>query len=506
MVRCFIAGVQHECSSFSPIPSARRSFATVRWGVDPEPTTMGLGYGESCRAALELGFDLVTGPFSSAQPSLPAPDHVWQEIREEILGSLRAAGGVDVVWLCLHGAQMSDRTDDCEGELLAMARSIVGERAAIGCLLDLHANLSQRMLEAADFVVSCREYPHIDYHERAVEMLPVLAAAARGEVEPTTAAVRFGGPGVYPTPDEPMRSFVRRFTEAQSRPGVLQVSVNHGFEGSDQPDMSAAVVVTTDGDVNLAERIARDVAADFLAVIQSKSWNGPGVVEAIDEALAFDGGPVVLADRADNAGGGAAGDSTFVLAELLRRDAQDVALALLWDPIAVDHCHAAGLGAILPLRIGGKSGPMSGDPIDVRAEVTSLRTDALQALFGKGEPTEQLGRSAAIRIGGVDVVMNSARQQVFSRHVFTEHGIDPLRRHLLVVKSTQHFMNDFGKLAAHVVRCDGPGTMTSDLTSLPYERAPRPLLGLDPAELLELQPMTSVSSASRRALRRANQT
>jgi microcystin degradation protein MlrC len=149
---------------------------------------------------------------------------------------------------------MSDRTDDCEGELLAMARSIVGDRAAIGCLLDLHANLSQRMLEAADFVVSCREYPHIDYHERAVEMLPVLAAAARGEVEPTTAAVRFGGPGVYPTPDEPMRSFVRRFTEAQSRPGVLQVSVNHGFEGSDQPDLSAAVVVTTDGDVDLSER------------------------------------------------------------------------------------------------------------------------------------------------------------------------------------------------------------------------------------------------------------
>jgi microcystin degradation protein MlrC len=149
---------------------------------------------------------------------------------------------------------------------------------------------------------------------------------------------------------------------------------------------------------------------------------------------------------------------------------------------------------------------MSGHPLDVRAEVTSLRTDALQALFGKGEPAEQLGRSAAIRIGGVDVVMNSARQQVFSRHVFTEHGIDPLQRHLLVVKSTQHFMNDFGKLAAHVVRCDGPGTMTSDLASLPYERAPRPLLGLDPAELLELQPMASVSGASRRALRRANQT
>ena len=448
----------------------------------------------------------MAGPFSSAQPSLPAPDRVWQEIRDDILDALRAAGEVDVVWLCLHGAQMSDRTDDCEGELLSMARSIVGEHAAVGCLLDLHANLSQRMLDVADLVVSCREYPHIDYHERAVEMLPVLAATARGEVQPSTAAVRFGGPGVYPTPDEPMRSFVRRFTDAQSRPGVLQVSVSHGFEGSDQPDLSASVVVTTDGDIGLAERIAHEVASDFLAVVQSTSWAGPGVAEAIDEALAFDRGPVVLADRADNAGGGAAGDSTFVLEELIRRDVQNAGVAMLWDPIAVDHCHAAGVGAILPLRIGGKSGPMSGNPLDVRAEVVSVRTDALQALFGKGEPAERLGRSAAIRVGGIEVVMNSVRQQVFSRHVFTEHGIDPLDRHLLVVKSTQHFMNDFGRIASHVVRCDGPGTLTPDLTTLPYERAPRPLLGLDPVELLELLPMASVSGESRRARRRANRT
>ena len=138
--------------------------------------------------------------------------------------------------------------------------------------------------------------------------------------------------------------------------------------------------------------------------------------------------------------------------------------------------------------------------------MVSVRTDALQALFGKGEPAERLGRSVAIRVGGIEVVMNSVRQQVFSRHVFTEHGIDPLDRHLLVVKSTQHFMNDFGRIASHVVRCDGPGTLTPDLTTLPYERAPRPLLGLDPVELLELLPMASVSGESRRARRRANRT
>ena len=491
-LRCYIAGVQHECSSFSPIPTALRDFDTVHWGVDPEQATLGFGYGESCRVALGLGFELVTGPFSSCQPSLPAAHAVWETVREGILAPLRAAGEVDIVWLCLHGAQMSDREDDCEGDLLQAVREIVGDGAAVGCLLDLHANLSSRMLDAADLVVTCREYPHIDYGERAAEMLPVLARIRRGEVQPTTAAVRFMGPGAYPTPEEPMRSFVARFTSAQAEPGVLMVSVNHGFEGSDQPDLSASVVVTTDGDVDLAERVARRVGDDFLQTVLSRSWIGPGVTESVDAALAATAWPVVVADRADNAGAGAAGDSTFVLAELLHRGATDTAVALLWDPGAVDLCHAAGVGARLPLRIGGKCGPMSGDPLDVHAEVLALRNDATQAIFGKGEPNFRLGRTAAIRVDGVEVVLASVRTQVFSHHVFTQHGIDHLARKVLVVKSTQHFMNDFGPIAASVIRCDGPGTMTADLASLPYRRVRRPMLVLDPVDSVDLEPMPPV--------------
>lgn len=269
-LRCYVAGVQHECSSFSPIPTELRSFDTVRWGIDPEEATLGFGYGESCRVALDLGFELVTGPFSSCQPSLPAAHHVWEQVRDGILAPLRAAGPVDLVWLCLHGAQMSDQEDDCEGDLLERVRSLVGDDVAIGCVLDLHANLSSRMLDAADLVVSCREYPHVDYAERAAEMLPVLALVRRGEVWPTTAAVRFNAPGAYPTPEEPMRSFVARFTAVQSGPAVLQVSVNHGFEGSDQPDLSASVVVTTDGDVAAAEQFARRIGDDFLGTVLSQ--------------------------------------------------------------------------------------------------------------------------------------------------------------------------------------------------------------------------------------------
>lgn len=488
-MRCYVAGVQHESGSFSPIPTSLRSFTTVRWGVDSFEESHVMGYGDACDIATELGMEVIAGPFSNAEPALPCTAGTWKFIRDRILDELRAAIPVDIVFLCLHGAQMSQGIDDCEGDLLTAVRELVGPKVALGALLDLHANVSSRMLAAGDLVVSCRQYPHIDYAERGAEMLPVLARIARGEVRPTTAAVRFATPGAYPTTDEPMVSLVARFTAAQQRPRVLAVSVNHGFEGSDQADTGSSIVVTTDGDMELANSIANEFGADFLGVIRSKNWVGKSVEAAVDEALAHDGRPVVLADSSDNPGGGSAGDATFVLAELIRRNAAGVAVALLWDPIAVRMCHDAGVGAVLPLRIGGKAGPMSGMPLDVVAEVMCVRNDAMQSLFAKGDPNCPLGHTATIRAGGIEIVLNSARQQVYSTHCFTEHGIDPRQCDILVVKSTQHFMNGFGPIASKVVRCEGPGTMSPDLSLFPYRKVRRPFAGIDSVDLITIEPL-----------------
>ncbi len=157
--------------------------------------------------------------------------------------------------------------------------------------------------------------------------------------------------------------------------------------------------------------------------------------------------------------------------------------------MAVRACHDAGVGARLPLRIGGKAGRLSGAPIDADVEVVSVRDDAVQALFGQGEPREPLGKSAAVRIGGIEVVLTSRRQQVFSPHCFTEHGIDPAQRHIVVVKSMQHFMGGFASIAASIVRCDGPGSATLDMTQIPYRHIRRPMLGLDPLEAIRLEPL-----------------
>ncbi len=487
-MRIYVSGAQHESSSFSPIPTSYRSFEKWNWCEDKPYDSDGFGYGEACRLAGAANFEVTAGPFFTAEPSSPATIAAWRAISDEILEGLRAALPVDIVFLCLHGAQMAEGVDDCEGELIAAAREIVGPSVALGVLLDLHANVTSAMCSNADLTVSCREYPHIDYAQRAWEMLPVLRGIARG-MRPVTRARRIGGSGVFPTPDEPMRSFVVRIRNAQSQTGVLMVSANHGFEGSDTPMMGASVVVTTDNDEALADKVAEEVGNDFLSIIVGNSWTGFGVTEAIDEALRQTAGPVVIADRSDNAGAGAASDSTYILAELIERDVHDATLGMIWDPMAVRACHDAGIGARLPMRIGGKAGRLSGSPIDALVEVTSVRTDAMQALFGQGEPREPLGRSAAVRIGGIDVVLTSRRQQVFSPHCFTEHGIDLTRRHIVVVKSMQHFMGGFASIAASIVRCDGPGSATLDMTKIPYQRIRRPMLGLDPVGMIGLEPL-----------------
>jgi microcystin degradation protein MlrC len=141
------------------------------------------------------------------------------------------------------------------------------------------------------------------------------------------------------------------------------------------------------------------------------------------------------------------------------------------------------------MRIGGKAGRMSGAPIDADVEVISVRNDAMQALFGQGPPREPLGKSAAIRIGGIDVVLTSRRQQVYSPHCFTEHDIDLQRQHIVVVKSMQHFMGGFAPIASCIVRCDGPGSATLDMAKIPFRRITRPMMGLDPVEALRLEPL-----------------
>ncbi len=196
----------------------------------------------------------------------------------------------------------------------------------------------------------------------------------------------------------------------------------------------------------------------------------------IGEALAFAGAPVVMAEPADNAGGGAPSDNTTIVRRLIERGVESASLGPIWDPVAVRLCFDAGIEGALNLRFGGKIGPASGQPIDARVEVVGLKPDAWQ-VFG---PTRvPLGDCAAIRIGGVEVVLISNRTQALGLELFRNVGIEPTQRKLIVVKSTNHFMGAFGPIAKKVLYVESDGPLSRDYRRIPYSRVQRPIWPLD---------------------------
>ncbi len=481
--RAFIAGLVHETNTFSPIPTSRESFEATSYrpgdGAFALPAELDtLGYGHFARLCQGAGIEVRAGLYAQTGPSaaLNARDHA--ALRAEILASLERAMPVDRVFLFMHGAQIAQGCDDVEGDLLAAIRLRVGPDVPVAILLDLHANITPAMLRHATFCVGCLEYPHTDYADRAQHVFALVQAVLAGRIHPHTVACRVPLVGLYRTTEGPMQAFVQGLRAAHEVPGVLSISAFHGFPLGDTPATGATLVLTSNGDLPAARVLAATLAQQFIDAALSAP--APlGLEAALDDALAGDDGPVVFADSGDNPGGGAASDSTFVLEALLQRDVRNAAFGMLWDPVAADFAHRAGVGALLSLRLGGKVSALSGRPLDVQAEVLCVRHDARQALFAQGEPKARLGRSAALRVQGIDIVVNSERQQVFDPRCFTEHGIDPASKRLVVVKGSTHFVNGFAALAKRIVFCASPGSVSLDVSQFDYRRIRRPLYPLD---------------------------
>lgn len=484
----FLAALAHETNSFSPIPTTLRSFAEgilYRPGDAGESHAAALGfpgYGFLLDVAAQQGDRVTTGLCAWAQPGGPVGRHVYEALREEMLAQIQAAGPVDAVVLVLHGAMIAHGYHDCEGDLLERVRAQVGPGMPVGALLDLHATLTPRMLDSGAVLVACKEYPHTDYLARTRELHAIVTKMAAGHPRPQALLRKVPMLGMFGTGAGPMRALVDRAMQCEAEPGIVSISLIHGFPWSDTPATGAAVLVYAEpGDAAAARagQISAELAQTFFSLRALGAHEMLKVEEALDAALGAVGtGLVVLADSSDNPGGGAACDSTFILRALIERGVRDTALGMLWDPLAVQLAGDAGVGAQVALRIGGKVGPGSGQPLDVLATVTAVRSDARQHGLA-GEFTEALGNAVALRVGGIDIVLNTARQQVFSPECFTQLGIDLQGKRLVVVKSSRHFRARFDAIASATIICDAPGALGSDLARLPYQHIERPVWPLD---------------------------
>lgn len=475
--RVFVGGLVTETNVFSPIPTGYADY--VQSAPDEsqsarEQLVFGSTFGRYAEKALGRGFDLVQGTYAFAFPAGVTVQAAYERLRDPLLRELGAAMPVDAILLTLHGAMVAEGYEDCETDIVSRARAVVGSDVPIGVLLDPHCDLPDALIEAADAIVIFKEYPHTDVDDRAGELAEVVFDAACGRSRPVMATFDCRMIGLYPTTVQPMRGYIdHELLAAEAEPGVLSVSLAHGFLYSDTSVTGARALAVTNGDADLASVVAEQVGRSFYDLRHEVTLSPLSMAEGLDRALevAASRRPVVVADMSDNTGGGAPGDSTFVLRELLSRGVQDAAIAPFWDPVVVQLAFAAEEGAQLRVRLGGKTGPSSGEPLDLTVRVKGLVRGLVQLWpQTSGHARMPCGDCAYLECDGVGIVVTSTRQQAFGVELFTSFGVDPASKSLLVLKSSNHFNAAYAPLAAEVIYMAPPGALIADPRDVPYTK------------------------------------
>lgn len=480
-MKIFTACLGTETHTGAPLPTDKAAFESshlVRNGDHGEvPHMMGVPLVLWRDRAIAKGWTVVESLSAFATPSGPTVRRVYEELRDEILRDLKTAMPVDGVMLSLHGAMVADGYDDCEDDLVHRIRAIIGPDIPIAVEFDLHCHITRRFLDEIDILVIYKEYPHIDARERAEEVWTMMEGALEGRLKPKISIFDCRMIGCFHTTREPMRSYVDGMAALEGQEGVLSVSLGHGFPWGDVPAEGARVIVMTDdrqayGDA-LAERLGRQLW-------EIRDEITPRYVDeetAITQALSEQHGPVVIADMSDNPGGGGPGDSTFIVRRMLERGIGMAAVGGIWDPVATGICVGAGEGARFQLRLGGKSGAVSGDPLDLHVVVKKVVRDAV--VEGLSGSRRRIGDAVWVHAEGIDFVLQASRAQNMSPGFFTALGIDPLAQRILVVKSMQHFYAAYEPIASKIIYCAAPGTIGWDMAALPHTKIARPVWPID---------------------------
>jgi len=475
-MKIFFATLSTETNTFSPIPTGRVAFRERNFfRTDASlsaPVQGNVALIEWRRLATADGHEVAESICAGAEPAGTTLRAVYEELRDTIIADLKAAMPVDVVLLAMHGAMVADGYDDCEGDTLARARAVVGRNAVIGIELDLHCHLTELMRTSADAIITYKEYPHIDVADRARELYALCTRAKRGEVRPVMAYHDCRMVSMWRTPVEPMKGFVSRMQELEGRDGILSISFGHGFPWGDVADVGAKMLVIADGDAARAQALADRLGQEIWHMRNDCFPRHDSIDEAIDAALAAPAGPIVLADVADNAGGGAPSDSTPILRRLVDRGVKSVASGCYWDPIAVQFCIEAGVGASFDLRVGGKCGTASGLPVDLRVTVRGVAQAHSQGGLAGGRSS--FGPSAWVMADGIDLILTTRRGQVFRPDAFTGLGCTLADKRIVVVKSTQHFYAGFAPIAKQVRYVAAPGAIGPDFAAIPFTRRTTP--------------------------------
>lgn len=477
--KIFVGALSAETNMFSPVPTDIGSFRDHLWveagalgdaAIWPAPL-------EGFRLAAQAhGWHVAQGLCVAAEPAAPMSAADYAEVRDRLLDDLRAALPVDAVALSLHGGMIAAGVPDCEGDILQRVRAIVGLDVPVGAVLDPHAHLTDAMVKSADLLIFFREYPHTDIEDRAQRLVERLIECRAGAIRPVASVFDCRMIDFYFTDREPMRAFVDDMTAAEEGP-ILSVSLVHGFPWGDVPEMGTKMLVYTDGNAPLGQEVAERFGRRLFALRGTTLPPLLSVPEAAALAEGWQGALLVLADAADNPGGGAPGDATWLIGALIDAGIEGVLAGLVWDPMLVRQAAALGPGGEARFRIGGKASPWSGPPLDVDARVLSVVRDAVQHADGWDWP---MGDAVLLEIGGVRLAVCDRRVQCVDPAVFRMLGAMPEAARVIVVKSAQHFVAGFEAIAGRIAYVESPGVLSLTGDAARYRHLSRPKWPFDP--------------------------
>ena len=481
-MRIGIGGLHHETNSFSNIP--------MDWATIDRCSLVGEGMyahrgvrkylGGFLAEAEELGVEIATSTMAYLCPSGHITDEALENHRDRIVNMLWQAHRekpLDAIALNLHGAGVADSYPDADGEIIRAVREKFGDDMPIGVVLDLHANVTDGMLALSDLLLGVKCYPHVDEFESGRQMFRLLAELVQKNQRPEMALVRLPWllvPAQGVTTSGPAHLVQQLcYQLPRENPEVVDVTFFHGFPYSDIPE--AGVSVTAVAKTRAAAQAAARRVADYAWSIH-ESFTAPTYTpaEAFDVALKIPkgNGPIVINESSDNTGGGAPGDGTHLLREMLKRDLPGSAMGYIYDTEVAKQAADAGIGATISCRLGGKTDPLHGEPLELTALVEHISDGVFinHSPMGGGN-TSRIGLTACLKTGNVRIVVGSVRTQPMDDGVFRVAGIPWEQLQMVGIKSSQHFKGWWAERSSGIVPCDPPGVHSADLTAFRFRFA-----------------------------------
>lgn len=486
-MRIAIGSMQQETNTFSPRPTDLEDFEAgyLYFGRDviEHLRTRPFEVGGAVQAATDEGIELVPILACWAMPSGRVKRSAYDALKEKLLAGLRAAGPLDGALIILHGAMVVDDIDDPEGDLLTAVRETLGPAIPVVASLDLHANITQRMVDTADGLVGYHTVPHIDHFDTGRRAARLLFKLANQRTRPVIAYRKL--PMITPaekhdTSQGPMQRLMNEVVALEREPGILAAGLYPVQPWLDVAELGWATVVVADGNRALAQEHADRLARSAWTARREFMVAKVPVDVAIRRALEVHGQPVVLSDTGDVSSGGAPGDSAALLAGLLGAGSPCTALLDIVDPPAVHQAYAAGEGATITVSLGGAVDRARQTPVTVTAQVKRL-SDGRFTIEGPSLHgyRANLGRTAVLAIGPSSIVVHERGEMNVDPALYRSVGLDPLTAKIVQVKSPCGFRAAYQPVAADIILLDSPGCTTTDFATLPFRRAPRPLFPLD---------------------------